>query len=135
MSLQVHSDVLKYQSRLGYYGELYFQYPGRREEHIGFIAAWRIFKFKGPGADRSPVWISEFLQSLLTGEGDDQFKETLREVYDEDGLPEQSIRDCDIEIYQGLSSETTDLMFIPMIWITPRVRIFVPPPLGLSIRC
>lgn len=126
MSLLVHTDPSNYLSRLGYYGEMYLKLPGRREEHIGFMSAWRVFRQDLPNRPSKPLWAEEFVSSPLEKNKDDDIKGALRFVFDQHGLPREaldSIKKSDL--WRNLADENNDLLYFSMIWISPRVRIFL----------
>ncbi|KAL2282254.1 hypothetical protein FJTKL_11075 [Diaporthe vaccinii] len=125
MSLQVHADPQGHLTRLGYYADLFLALdepgqdggPGREENHVGYISAWRLSKEPNQYAhEEFQPWVTEWLQGELGDPDDDSrpFKETLRLLYDETGqlraVNDESLR-------SALNDTGSELVFIEMIWI------------------
>lgn len=127
MSLQVHSDEWHYRSRLGYYGELYLTTPGQRERHVGFISGWRISRSSGQHPNGTPLWVTDWLQSDLTSDADDAIKQSFRMLFDRDGNPNdfgRLVPDLD-----SVLGDDSDIIYIPMIWISTNVSVTILTPL------
>lgn len=124
MSLTVHDDIANNRSRIGYYGELYLTTPGQREQHIGFISAWRICRMSGQRPDGEADWLREWLHTGYRSDGDDDLRSALRDLLNPDnGRPWDNIANFNPEVHAQLRDAESDVIFIPLIWISASVRI------------
>lgn len=123
MSLTVHEDIMNYRSRLGYYGELYLATPGQKGQHIGFISAWRISRLSGQHPNGTPDWVSEWLRTGYRSDADDDLRGALRTLFNpNNGLPWDTIGNFNPDVLAQLRDDQSDIIFIPLIWISASVR-------------
>lgn len=127
MSLQVHTDVTR-AGRFGYYAEMFLTEPGQEEEFIGFIESWHVER-------RTEEWEYMLLAERDFRYGDiGSMRKFFQDLYgmipeddsisrDQNGnlVPLEEVRSLFAAPWAMLG-DNSDILYIPTIWITARVR-------------
>lgn len=125
MSLQVHEDREGHRSRLGYYGELYLRLPGPKEHHIGYIASWRLSRLYGDDPNTGPAWIEEWLKGQVDEDEKDELRRALESLFHKTGQLKEDAGKYNKPVSDQLQDAGSPIIFIPMIWISAKVRISI----------
>lgn len=127
MSLQVHTDVIE-SGRVGYFAEMFLTETGQEEEFIGFIKSWHVER-------RTNEWEYMMMDEYDFRDGDiADMRKFMRDLYgtmlEDDDIPrDQNGNLVPLEEVQSLFAapwamlgDNSDILYIPTIWITARVR-------------
>lgn len=145
MSLQVHKEQND-DPRVGYFGEMFLTRWGHEEEFIGFIQSWHVDRrsneewedqnlvdwgteeFEDFRATESMLFLQKLFNTTFTRNRDPFQWDYPEDVADEKRtdnamlLPAQRYREHFAAAWARISDDTTDILYIPLIWIRNAVR-------------